>query len=71
MLKTTTGAHCAYEPADLRSAYIALFLLCLIGVAAVAVGLLVPQGQSQNQNHSGPFMTTSVHQVVSTATTVA
>lgn|GEM_PF-2337478 len=69
MLKTTTGAHCACEPADLRSAYIALFLLCLIGVAAVAVGLLVPQ--SQNQNHSGPFMTTSVHQVVSTATTVA
>lgn len=67
MTKTATGAHCALEPAGLRSAYIALFMLCLIGVAAVAVDILVPQGQA----HSGPFMTSSVHQVLATATTVA
>jgi hypothetical protein len=67
MMKPASGAQCVFEPAGLRSAYIALFLLCLVGVAAVAVDILVPH----RQTHSGPFMTSSVHQVLATATAVA
>ena len=66
MMKPASGAQCVFEPAGLRSAYIALFVLCLVGVAAVAVDILVPHRQT-----SGPFMTSSVHQVLATATPVA
>lgn len=67
MTKTATGVPCALEPADMRSAYIALFMLCLIGVVAVAVDAFIPQ----RQGHSGPFMTSSVQQVLATATALA
>lgn len=67
MMKSAAGAHCALEPADMRLAYVALALICLIGVTSVVVDALIPPRHGQH----GPFMTSSVHQVLATATTVA